>query len=637
MNMKTMSDNKVLLVEDEQILALSLRDQLDQLGYKVIETITSGIEAVQYAQEMLPDLILMDIILQGTIDGVEAARQIQSFYDVPIIYITSHSDHNIIERAKLTQPFGYLMKPIQLNELEATIEMAFYKHQHEKKLRELNKKLQKEISDREQSNMALRSSEERLKFSEIRFRKLVEQSPLGIVVYSPQGRVKFSNEAVKIIHDLTDEDVELIRNNYNILEDDQLESHEIIDHIKRGLTGEAIKIPAIRYDPRKTKIFPQTQREEPCWLEVIIYPVNDDQGNIREVVLIHHDITELKKIEEKLKESEKRFKAIFEQAGVGVALIDIQTGKFIDINQKYCDILGYGRDELMSMTFEEITHPDDLENDVNHMNQLKSGEIKEFSIEKRYFHKNGSLVWGNRTVSPMWKIGEQSGFHIEVVEDITERKQAHEQIKTSLNEKEVLLQEIHHRVRNNMAIASAFLSLQTKRVQCQDDLALIQDSRDRIYTMALVQEKLYRTSNFTDVDFAGFIEDLAAKLISSYADYPNQINLKIQTGEVELNITNAIPCGLLVNELLSNAIKHAFPQGRQGEVDIKLHKDNNTQVILTISDDGVGFPDDIDFKEMDTVGMQIVHSLVKQLNGTIELNRTHGSTFILSFPIPAKK
>ncbi|MBE0517497.1 MAG: PAS domain S-box protein, partial [Methanophagales archaeon] len=215
--------------------------------------------------------------------------------------------------------------------------------------------------------------------------------------------------------------------------------------------------------------------------------------------------------------------------------------------------------------------------------------------------------------------------------DITDRKQAEEQIKASLREKEILLREIHHRVKNNLQIISALLDLQSKHVKDKEAFEMFRESQNRIKSMALIHEQLYQFKDLAKINMAEYIQKLATDLFYSYGVGRDRIELKLKAHDVLLGVNTAIPCGLIINELVSNSLKHAFSDGMEGEISIDLRSNNDHTFRLIVSDSGVGFPKDLDFRNTETLGLQLVITLVKQLKGTIELDRSTGTTFKVTF------
>ncbi|MBN2391899.1 MAG: PAS domain S-box protein [Anaerolineae bacterium] len=213
--------------------------------------------------------------------------------------------------------------------------------------------------------------------------------------------------------------------------------------------------------------------------------------------------------------------------------------------------------------------------------------------------------------------------------EITERAQAEAKIKASLKEKEILLQEIHHRVKNNLQVISSLLNLQSQGIQDEKTLEVFQESQNRIRSMALIHEKLYRSSDLARVDFAEYIRNLASFLIRSYRS--RAVRLDLQAADIYLSIDNAVPCGLIVNELISNALKHAFVDGREGEIRVIMQQLADHQVRLVVRDNGVGLPKDADYMNTGSLGLQLVTMLVEQLDGTIEIRNNVGAEFEIIF------
>jgi two-component sensor histidine kinase/CheY-like chemotaxis protein len=212
-----------------------------------------------------------------------------------------------------------------------------------------------------------------------------------------------------------------------------------------------------------------------------------------------------------------------------------------------------------------------------------------------------------------------------------ERTRAEELIKTSLREKEVLLQEIHHRVKNNLQIISSLLSLQSSYIRDPQASAIFQDSQNRVRSMALIHEKLYQSENLARINFGEYVHNLVTFLFRSYKSDSSVIALKIQADGIYLDVDSAVPCGLIVNELVSNALKHAFAPGQAGEIRIQLFQDVPDQYRLEISDNGVGIPSDMDFRHTESLGLRLVSTLVDQLDGHIELDRRRGTAFKVTF------
>ncbi|HSE83248.1 MAG TPA: histidine kinase dimerization/phosphoacceptor domain -containing protein [Thermodesulfobacteriota bacterium] len=211
-----------------------------------------------------------------------------------------------------------------------------------------------------------------------------------------------------------------------------------------------------------------------------------------------------------------------------------------------------------------------------------------------------------------------------------ERKLSDERIQSSLREKEILLKEIHHRVKNNLQIISSLLNLQSRSITSEEVRQRLKESQNRVKSMALIHEKLYQSENLVGINFKDYIRSLLSYLLSSYGADPNKVKFKIDADNVLLSLDRAIPCGLIVNEIASNSLKYAFPNGREGEISVALSSDNGNH-ILSISNDGIPFPENIDFRNTKSLGLQLVCALTEQIRGTIELNKSSGTEFRIIF------
>ena len=343
-----MVNERILIVEDEELIGQDIKILLEDLGYEVPYLVPSGEEAISKAEESKADLVLMDIMLEGEIDGIEAAHKINNEYGIPVIYLTAYRSEEILERAKLTEPYAYIVKPFEERELRTNVEIVLNRHRAEK---------------------------ERMKLTEI-------------------------------------------------------------------------------------------------------------------------------------------------------------TAK-------------------------------------------------------------------------------------------------NEFLKKTLIEKETLLREIHHRVNNNMQIISSLLSLQSTQVKDERDLGLFIDSQNRVKSMAKVHERLYQSNDLSSIKFAEYGMNLLNDLFSSHRA-PSGIRLRVDIEDLSFNMETAIPCGLIINELVSNSLKYAFPNG-EGEIYVNLVTYDEDKFLLSVSDNGVGLPEDLDFKNTDSLGFRLTNNLTMQLEGEIELDRSNGTKFTILF------
>ncbi len=349
------------------------------------------------------------------------------------------------------------------------------------------------------------------------------------------------------------------------------------------------------------------------------------------IVQLEERSRHLEKVVTALAKSEERFRETFELAAVGISQVALDGG-FIRVNRQFGEIVGYTAEELLQLTFQEITHPEDLEVDLENVGKVLAGEIDQYSMGKRYVRKDASIVWVNLTVSLARDESGNPRHFIAVIEDTTRHKRAELAVKDSLREKEVLLREIHHRVKNNMQVISSLLNLQARNIEDPNLRKMFQESQSRVRAMALIHEVLYGSDDLSRIDLEDYVSKLAKSLTRMYGADAGRIRLEVAAKDVTLGIDDTVPCGLVINELLSNSLKYAFPDGRPGEISINAVATDDDRIVLTVRDDGVGIPDDVDIRHTESMGMGLVTGLVEnQLGGQLELDRTGGTCFTIVF------
>ncbi|MEN9202151.1 MAG: PAS domain S-box protein [Thermostichus sp. DG_1_6_bins_120] len=342
------------------------------------------------------------------------------------------------------------------------------------------------------------------------------------------------------------------------------------------------------------------------------------------------DITERKKAEAALRQSELSLRGIFEQAALGIAIMDWR-GYAIKVNPALEEMLGYSAGELASMSLCDFTHPEDAPKNWQLFQEILKGQREHYRLEKRYIHRNGQVFWCRLAVSCVRDSDGKNLFTIGIFEDITEEKRAELQIQAALQEKEILLREIHHRVKNNLQIISSLLRLQADQIKSRKYARVFKDAGSRIQAMSLIHEGLYQSNSLAAVDLNQYLHNLISNLFHSYGVNPGNIRANIRAEGIRLNLDEAVLCGLIINELVTNSLKYAFPKGRSGE--IRVHFSQTYEYTqLRVSDNGIGLPPQFDFKETQSLGLQLVATLTEQLEGTVELRNKSGTTFIITFP-----
>lgn len=307
-------------------------------------------------------------------------------------------------------------------------------------------------------------------------------------------------------------------------------------------------------------------------------------------------------------------------------------GIFEYVSPSIKDLLGYEAEDIIGKRdyeFINMVHPDDFEILMDTI-QLVIQTLKPNRAQHRFKHADGHYIWVETVGNPLSNDKKEFSGAVYITRDITELKKVENQLKSSLEEKEVLLREIHHRVKNNMQIISSLLNLQSRYLNDEKTVNVLNESRNRVKSMAMVHEELYRSRDLSKIDFADYIQRLLSGLFSSYGVDKNVIKPEINVENIFLNINMAVPCGLIINELVSNSLKHAFLQGQNGKISIKFYP-NGKKYVLKVADNGTGFPENIDFENTKTLGLQLVNTLVKQLSGSIDICSSSGTSFKIVF------
>lgn len=265
----------------------------------------------------------------------------------------------------------------------------------------------------------------------------------------------------------------------------------------------------------------------------------------------------------------------------------------------------------------------------NNVDRRRRGiaEKHDFKLRRR----DGSDLWTLISTTPLLDDCDNYLGALAMVSDISDRLKAEAKIQASLKEKEVLLKEIHHRVKNNLYVISNLLDLQSDTVDDEGVQNLFADSQNRIQTMALIHEQLYQSDNLAQINLADYINNLVNNLLSSLDTSFCLIQTVVNAEPIHLDLETAIPCGLLINELVTNSFKYAFPNSLEGEIKIELHSIEDRRYQLIISDNGIGIPERIDWQDSPSLGLRLVNILAEQLEATIELDRSNGTCFTLSF------
>jgi len=373
----------------------------------------------------------------------------------------------------------------------------------------------------------------------------------------------------------------------------------------------------------------------------IFTPIFNADSCVEALLITYRDITDRKQAEAALKESEAKLSTILNSA---IAVI-INFRVFADGDWEY-DYFSSGAEVLYGYTLEELMAdknlwssrvvPEDREAVIVPLEQDIFAE-QTTQLEYRFLHKDGTVRWFSMTVFSQRDEAADCWVVTTVDTDISDRKQVEEQLKASLQEKEALLKEVHHRVKNNLQVITSLLDFQAQKLREPQALEAFRVTQNRVKSIALIHQKLYQSDNLAKVNLADYIYNLTTHLIQSYTLNPDNITLQLKLDEVFSSLDTAIPCGLVINELVSNALKHGFPRNSQGTIWVELNsvgevtpEQSTYQLRLVVGNDGIKLPELPNLHQAKSVGFQLIHALVQQLNGNIEIDRSRGTEFRIS-------
>ncbi len=478
-----------------------------------------------------------------------------------------------------------------------------------RELKLTNEKLKQEISEHAQAEKNIIDAEEK-------FRSLVEHSLAGIFIMQ-NNRFVYVNPRFEEIFGCRFSEIEKMNPLDLVFEDDK---PLVIENIDKLLSN---KMVSVQYTYRA---IPKTG----TMVVVEVRGTKIDYMGSPAMIGTMQDITERKHAEDEIRNQREFLRTVIDLSPNLIFAKD-RDGRFTLVNKAVAELYGTNVDNLLGKTDGDF-NPNEtevrsfLEADREVIDKKKERDITEEAVSNSV---TGETKWFQTKKIPL-AARDGSTQVLGVSNDITARKVAEEMTIKSLRDKEILLQEIHHRVKNNLQIIVSLLKLQSKHIFDQRDLEIFNNSRSRVETMSLIHEKLYKSKDISNINFDTYIRELASYLLKAYKVQQEDIELVINANNVKLGIDTAIPCGLIINELIINIFKFAFPAGRKGKIEITVAKEGD-DVTLIVSDDGVGLPPDFDLSKSDSLGLQLVDTLIKQLDGNVEIQSVNGSRFIIKF------
>ena len=458
-------------------------------------------------------------------------------------------------------------------------------------------------------NIEHKQTEDLLIKSEKKYRELVDNSMVAVYKTDLNGNILFANNAMaKMFGYDSIEDLKTVKSTqlYKNLEDRK----KMIDLItNKGLLSYH-DVDMVSKDGKTL---------------TILLSANIEDKTLSGMLM---DITKRKKAEEALHDSEEKYRTLFKANPIYTILLDI-NGKILDINDITVNLSGLPKEKLIGKSFDEL---DFYQIDNYSEQKNKFQEVLNEKPSSPYISKvtiNGNRHWIENRLTLLKNDNENRSILI-IANDITESKNAEKEIKSSLKEKEYLLREIHHRVKNNMQIISSLLNLQTKYVNDVEAIDVLQESQNRVKSMAMVHEKIYQSNDLEEINFNDYIQSLISNLIHTYNIDQNQVKSIFKIENITLNMETAVPCGLIISELVSNSLKYAFPNKLHGEIQVSL-KSTEDVYELTIKDNGIGLPKGLDLNNLESLGLLLVKILTEQIEGELIINTSNGTEFKIFF------
>lgn len=373
---------------------------------------------------------------------------------------------------------------------------------------------------------------------------------------------------------------------------------------------------------------------EIIFLKEFVTPLLDDKGAVKKLMLLIEDITDKKKIENALISSEEKYRNLVEASYDLVWRIDI-NGSFNFINSASKSILGYLPNELIGKSFISFVNPEMVEELIEiHQNIIGGDTYESFPLEM--VTSKGELRHLSAMAYPMINENGDIVGCSGTATDITHLTRYQSQLEDSLAEKEILIKEIHHRVKNNLAVISGLFVLQSIHVNDEETLSILQESQSRIKSIASIHEKLYQNDVFSSIEMKSYLGDLVLDIADTYQRNDKDIKITVTGDECSLTVNQAVPFGILANELIINAYKYAFENRSKGKIKVNLKVDKNEKLIFSVSDDGIGLPSNFDVAKLTSLGMTLVKTLANQLEANLDWKTVpeKGTTFRILF-IPA--
>lgn len=702
----SMPDTKtILLVEDETIIALAETRMLENRGYSVL-TASTGEQALELGGSEKVDLVLMDIDLGGGMDGTEAARELLRERELPIIFLTSHSEQSFVERATEITGYGYVLKSAREFVLLQSIKMALSLFSAQQRTRESEEKYRaafmtspdsiningldgsyldinegftaltgytrSDVIGKRSSEIAIwaipedrekllaglerdgvvRNLESLFRCKDGTERAAIMSARLITIGGEPhilsitrdvaekrrtEKRLQQNEHRYRSMFDHAAEGI-LIGDEAGLISDANVSICEMSGYTKRELVGQPIEIllseESLRFEPLRYDLVLKGEsvrkertllRKDGSKIAVSMTSTKVDANCLQSII---HDVSDLREAERALRESEERFRLAVEGSRDGLWDWNLETNEAYHSSQ-FARMLGYGPGELpfTGEAWSALLHPEDREGALARVSEYLNGKMERYESAFRMRTKTGEYRWitgrGMAVRDDQGKPKRFVGFNT----DITEQKEQEQRITSLLEEKEALLREINHRVKNNLAMIASLISLKNDSLGPSVDLS---DIRNQIDAIRLVHEELHDAARASQVAFRGYAKSLLQSVFSISPIQPVRVETEIIDCLVPSKL--AVSLGLILNELATNAVKHSFQSAEDAQFSVSLRRESpEDKFLLTVSNSGPPIEEKITLENSKSLGMRLVSALVDQIGGSVELYREPRTSFAIRF------
>ncbi|TGM72175.1 response regulator [Leptospira mtsangambouensis] len=585
----------ILLVEDEAILAISQSEFLKNKGYSV-QYVSNTNDAYNYITSgEKVDLILMDINLSDGMDGIQLAEKILSYREIPILFVSGYSDNKILDRVCKIKHYGFIPKISSPDIIECMIRSALKLYQAEQTL-------------------AFREKELRITF---------EAMGDGVIVLSPEGLIReINHKALDMLGHRKSEVLEKDLSSFLYLI--QADARTRVSYpFLNALSG-------LEKTERRNDLIIVSRSGRETHVTETISPILDSEMNLSGVVIVFRE-TPNAPVMVPPKDGESLYAKVFQLSPIAMAISTVKDGTYLDINSSMESIFQLEKAKVIgrkTTEFKAWSNPEQLAR----LNQIYQEKGRMAGERMSVTHLDGNK-FDVMVFSQAFEIAGER-FILWINLDVTKILDIEGRLAKSLEEKDVLLKELQHRVKNTLAIISGLLNLESFKVENDVAKQSFLNAQSRIMSMSKVYENLYQSEDLESVDLRKYIEDLVFSLHDIFVLNPTKIRFDVKLEEIRLDLKRTLPLGLILNELLTNALKYAYPNEKGGDVRIHLSR-SNENIILSVGDDGEGLPDSVNIEKGNHFGYELIRSLTSQLKGVLSSvsKKGEGLNIMISFPL----